>query len=315
MDFLIPGARLAFMELRQAFLKAPIFHHFDLECHIRIETDVSSYAIGGVFSQLTLDNLSWWHPVAFFSHKMISAETRYKTHDSELLAIVETFKTWRHYLEDSQHEVFLLIDHNNLRQFMDTKSLSFKQVRWAQELSCYHFQIDYYQGKANGAADALSQYPQWSVGCSMQAQTLLQSRLLEVSSYLHSNTITAHSGFASPPLRPLIAACEATCPLHCNVASSGWQSSRYNHGSEICVTLISADCFTPCQAACPLRCNMASSCRQRVLLREIIRTHMFPSMSLVISSFTHHSAHRIVRTTDSFPSLRPSIYIDNHTSH
>ena len=45
---------------------------------------------------------------------------------------------------------------------METKSLSSKQVCWAQELSCYHFQIDYCQGKANGAANALSQYPQQS---------------------------------------------------------------------------------------------------------------------------------------------------------
>ena len=56
-DFLIPGAKLAFTKLRQAFLKAPILHHFDLERHIRIETDVLSYAIGGVLSQLTLDDL------------------------------------------------------------------------------------------------------------------------------------------------------------------------------------------------------------------------------------------------------------------
>ncbi len=45
---------------------------------------------------------------------------------------------------------------------MDTKILSFRQVRWAQELSRYHFQIDYRQGKANGAANALSLYLQRS---------------------------------------------------------------------------------------------------------------------------------------------------------
>ena len=89
---------------------------------------------------------------------MIPTETRYKTNDNELLAIVEAFKTWRHYLEGCKHEVLVLTDHNNLRRFMDTKSLSSRQVRWAQELSCYHFQIDYCQGKANGAADALSRF-------------------------------------------------------------------------------------------------------------------------------------------------------------
>ena len=45
---------------------------------------------------------------------------------------------------------------------MNTKSLSSRQVRWAQKLSYYHFRIDYYQGKANGVANALSQYPQQS---------------------------------------------------------------------------------------------------------------------------------------------------------
>ena len=87
---------------------------------------------------------------------MIPAETRYETYDGELLAIVEAFKTWRHYLKRSQHEVLVLTDHNNLRWFMETKSLSSRQVCLAQKLYCYHFQIDYCQGKANEIANALS---------------------------------------------------------------------------------------------------------------------------------------------------------------
>ena len=91
---------------------------------------------------------------------MIPAETRYETHDGNLLTIVKAFKTWQQYLEGCKHEVLILIDYNNLCRFMDTKSLSSRQVRWVQELSRYHFRIDYQQGKANEAADALSQYPQ-----------------------------------------------------------------------------------------------------------------------------------------------------------
>ena len=56
-DFFIPGARLAFIKLRQVFVKAPILYHFDLKCYIQIETDVLGYAIGGVLSQLTSDDL------------------------------------------------------------------------------------------------------------------------------------------------------------------------------------------------------------------------------------------------------------------
>ena len=98
------------------------------------------------------------HPVAYFSRKMIPAETQYNTHNGELLAIVEAFKTWRHYLKDYKYKVLVLTDHNNLCRFIDTKSLSSRQVRWAQELSRYYFRINYRKGKTNRAADALLQY-------------------------------------------------------------------------------------------------------------------------------------------------------------
>ena len=139
-NFLTPDAKKAFNHLRLAFIKAPILRHFDLESHIRIETDASGYAIGGVLSQLNLDSdalpndsnksdFGQWYLIAYFSRKMIPAETRYETHDAKLLAIVKAFKTWRHYLEGCKYEVLVLTDYNNLCWFMDTKSLSSRQVR------------------------------------------------------------------------------------------------------------------------------------------------------------------------------------------
>ncbi len=130
-DFLTPEANKAFIHLQKVFTEAPILRHFDSEYYIRIETNASGYAIGGVLSQMTLDQhlfghmthedpnsskseIGQWYPVTFFSWKMISAEIRYKTHNQELLAIVEAFKTWRHYLEGYKYEVFVLTNHNNL---------------------------------------------------------------------------------------------------------------------------------------------------------------------------------------------------------
>ena len=56
--FLTPSTREAFNQLRQTFTKAPILQHFDLKCHIWIETNTSDYAIEGVLSQLTSDHLT-----------------------------------------------------------------------------------------------------------------------------------------------------------------------------------------------------------------------------------------------------------------
>ena len=65
--YLTPNVKQGFTQLRQAFIKASIFQHFDPECYIQIEIDASSYAVDRVLSQLTLDNLGRWHPVVFYS--------------------------------------------------------------------------------------------------------------------------------------------------------------------------------------------------------------------------------------------------------
>ena len=75
--FLTVDARKPFTKLTQAFVKALILNHFDSERYIRIETDVSGYAIGGILSQLTSNDLGRWHLVAFFSRKIIPAEIWY----------------------------------------------------------------------------------------------------------------------------------------------------------------------------------------------------------------------------------------------
>ena len=69
--FFIPKARLSFIQLRQAFVEASIFHNFDPESYIRMETDASGYTIGGVLNPLSSGtrpdrvvinaNLGQWH--------------------------------------------------------------------------------------------------------------------------------------------------------------------------------------------------------------------------------------------------------------
>ena len=158
-NYLTPDAKRDFDQLRQAFIEGPILQYFDPEQYIRVETDASGHTISRVLSQLTND-LGQWHPVAYYLRKMIPAKTQYKTHNGELLAIVEAFKTWRHYLEGWKYKVFVYTNHNNLCRFKDTKNLSSCQVWWAQELSKYYFCIDYCQKKANGGANALSRFLQ-----------------------------------------------------------------------------------------------------------------------------------------------------------
>ena len=77
---------------------------------------------------------------------------------------------------------------------MDTKSLSSRQVHWAQELSRYYFQINYCQSKANGAIDTLSRYPQWSA----EKEKTFQAKNIKILHRLQAFlTNTSLSGFST----------------------------------------------------------------------------------------------------------------------
>ncbi len=119
---------------------------------------------------------------------MISTETRYKTHNQELLAIVEAFKTWCHYLEGYKFKVLVLTDHINLYWFIDTKSLSSRQVRWAKKISWYHFWIDYRQRNANAVADVLFHFPQRS----RAEEETLRDESSQILNYLHTSLTRAN---------------------------------------------------------------------------------------------------------------------------
>lgn len=53
--------------------------------------DASGYTISGILNLLTLDDLGWWDPIAFFFINMILSETQYKIYDDELLITIEAF--------------------------------------------------------------------------------------------------------------------------------------------------------------------------------------------------------------------------------
>jgi hypothetical protein len=153
-------ADAAFRTLKACFSQEPMLAHYDPEKRSRVEVDASGGAIGGVMSQEDDPHAKRprWKPVAFFSRKMTPAEKNYDTGDGEMLAIVHAFKEWRHYLESPAESVIVLTDHAALQPFMTTKILNRRQMRWAELLAAYDFQIQWRRGKDN-PADGLSRRP------------------------------------------------------------------------------------------------------------------------------------------------------------
>lgn len=64
------------------------------------------------------------HPIAFYSHNFLTADINYEIHNKKLLAIVDFFQQWRHFLEEVAHPVIVYAYHKNLKYYMSSRVLN-----------------------------------------------------------------------------------------------------------------------------------------------------------------------------------------------
>ena len=121
------AADTAFRTLQQAFTSAPILQHFQPDLPLTIEADASDFALGCILSQPSSDGTL--HPVCFYSRKFTTAELNYPIYDKELLAVVESFKQWRVYVEGAVHPIQVYTDHKNLEYFSTARTTSRRHAR------------------------------------------------------------------------------------------------------------------------------------------------------------------------------------------
>jgi RNase H-like domain found in reverse transcriptase len=84
--------QLAFLTLKQAFISAPVLTHYKPGCPLVIKTDASDYALAAILSQVESNREI--HLVIYLSRTFSGTKLNYDTHDKELMAIYEAFKTW-----------------------------------------------------------------------------------------------------------------------------------------------------------------------------------------------------------------------------
>ncbi|KAH9251666.1 hypothetical protein BASA81_010433 [Batrachochytrium salamandrivorans] len=117
-----PEQEKSLQDLKTAFANSDFLTHPDDSRPFILETDASDYAISGVLSQY--DDSNTLRPIAFYARQMNSAEQNYEIYDKELLAVVESFKHWRHFLQGGLHPVTVLCDHKNLEYFHDDQEVN-----------------------------------------------------------------------------------------------------------------------------------------------------------------------------------------------
>ena len=123
------------MDLKKAFTSAPILTHVDPQKPFIIEVNTLDFALGSILSQQGDDEKL--HPVFFYSRKFDTLEINYEIHDKELLAIVDSFAQWRHFLEGSPHKFIVFSDHKSRAYFRMLVTSSMGPVPHSLQLQDY----------------------------------------------------------------------------------------------------------------------------------------------------------------------------------
>jgi len=75
-----------FKELKERFTKEPVLAALDLDKKIRMEVDVSDFAMGEVLLMECKDRR--WRPVTYLSKLLNETERNYEIYDKEMLAVI-----------------------------------------------------------------------------------------------------------------------------------------------------------------------------------------------------------------------------------
>ena len=93
----------AFEGAKKQLSEATLLVHPVPNAELRVNTDASSKAIAGAIHQVVRGQVQ---PLAFFSRRTSSAESRYSAYDLELLAVYSTIVKFRHMLEGRRFRIF-----------------------------------------------------------------------------------------------------------------------------------------------------------------------------------------------------------------
>jgi hypothetical protein len=141
----------AFEDLRNALIEAVSLALPDFSRPFVLFADASSVALGAVLTQVDPDTDAF-HPIAFASKKLTSAERAWSTSERELYAIVWGCEHFSYYLMGTRPYVYT--DHKALVWLKD--SFAPKLCRWALCLMPFSPRIFHVSGASNALADWMS---------------------------------------------------------------------------------------------------------------------------------------------------------------
>ena len=147
----------AFSELKLVLNSPLVLAHYDLNKPVVLSADSSSYGMGAVLYQQTVNGCQ---PVAFASRSLQPAETRYATIEKESLAVCWACERFEQYLVG--RHFLIQTDHKPLQAILKTKHLNEltpRLQRFKLRMLRFSYDIEYVPGKEQTVPDAMSRAP------------------------------------------------------------------------------------------------------------------------------------------------------------
>jgi len=148
----------AMNDLKHALTHAPILGYPNYSEPYILTTDASGLALGGILSQVGENGVE--RIIAFHGKLFNRAEKAYGVSEKEALAIFDSLKHFRHYVQHAH--VTIKTDHQPLKGLFQNEIQSKGRIaKWLAAMSQYDYSIEYVPGNKMGHADALSRrdYP------------------------------------------------------------------------------------------------------------------------------------------------------------
>ena len=144
-------AQVAFDELRQRLIGAPVLGYPDPSLQYILDTDASDVGVGAVLSQIQEGRE---RVVAYYSKTLSPAERNYCVTRRELVAVIKAMKHFRPYLYGQKFR--LRTDHASLMWLCRRQEPSHQIARWLELLSEFNYTVEHRKGSHHGNADGLS---------------------------------------------------------------------------------------------------------------------------------------------------------------
>jgi hypothetical protein len=152
------AGRLAFKNLKIALKEGLEVFQIEPDHPLILRTDASDFALRAVLEQQRKDK---WVPVAFYSRKLTKGQKNWTSREKETYAIVTALRKWAGWI--GFQPVVVKTDHRSLEHWVsehvDTPSgPTGRRARWHETLSQFNLKVEYFPGKDNIIADAMSRF-------------------------------------------------------------------------------------------------------------------------------------------------------------